>query len=210
MFRPATYRFFQLLLRAFFTFLFRLRVEGISNIPTTGGCILISNHPTWLDPPLIAAVCPRAIRIVAKERLFHLPVIRLFLRGLGCIPVKDDPQTGKPTADLSVWRRMIKVLKSGEVLLIYPEGGRSDRGKVRDFEGGAAILAGKAQVPIVPMAICGAYEAWPEERVVPRPHPICIRIGAPVVVQPSKDRRNETDWSEELRNRVVHLMGVEV
>ncbi|MBI3923018.1 MAG: 1-acyl-sn-glycerol-3-phosphate acyltransferase [Armatimonadetes bacterium] len=178
----------------------------MQNFPREGGFVIVANHPTWLEPPLIATVCPRALRIVAKERLFHLPVVGTFLAGLGCYPVRDDPVTGKPTADMGSLLAMVKVVKNGDVLLIFPEGGRSDFGKLLPFELGASVLAMAAKAPIVPVAVVGAYEAWPMDRILPRPYRIVVQVGEPIHIPKGKHRVDPLTLTEQIRARIAAML----
>ena len=114
--------------------------------------------------------------------------------------------TGRRSADMGSLLAMVKLVKNGDVLLIFPEGGRSDYGKLRPFELGASVLAMAAKKPIVPVAVVGAYEAWPMERILPRPYPIVVQVGEPIHIPKGKHRVDPLTLTEQIRARIVTML----
>lgn len=151
--------------RVFMGAVFRIRVEGIENIPREGAAIICSNHVSWWDPPLIAVVATRKIHFMAKEELFRYPVLGYVLPRVRAFPVR------RGTSDRSAIRRAVGVLESGGVLGLFPEGTRQAPGRLANFTNGAAYLAMKGGAPIVPAAVRGDYRPFSE---------VCIRFGEPV------------------------------
>ena len=135
------------ILTPFFWILFWPQVIGYNNLRLKGGAIYISNHRSNLDPILLGLIAPRFIHFMAKEELFEPKIIGAFLRALFAFPVK------RKTADINSVRRALKLITSGKVLGIFPEGKRSVTDDVDAMEKGAAFMAARARVPVVPIYI---------------------------------------------------------
>lgn len=150
--------------RAAFTLYNGLRVTGRENIPDVP-VIVASNHASNVDPPLIGGVFPRRLRYLAKDSLFKNPLLGFFIRELGAIPVAraDSARAGV------VLKMLLECLSRGESVLIFPEGSRSQDGKLKPLEGGAAYLSVKSGVPILPAYIRGSHEVCPPGVSFPRP-----------------------------------------
>lgn len=171
--KGKTYRLLQLFAKALAWLLFRPKVVGAENIPPKGGVLVVSNHPTYLDPILLATFAPRLFSFVAKRPLFFMPIVRTFLWLTDCVPVEQD------APDRRALRLSIQKLRSGDALVIFPEGTRSDHGKLRPFQLGPAMVAVEAQVPVIPCGLAGFYEAWKLEAPLPRPSRVAIVFGEP-------------------------------
>ena len=126
--------------------LMRPRVRGLRHLWRRGGAIVVSNHWALSDPILIALISPRIIHFMAKQELFHNPVSRfLLMRGLYAFPVN------RKQADMASLRQAMDVLQKGRVFGIFPEGRRSVTGELDELERGAAFLALRCKVPIIPI-----------------------------------------------------------
>lgn len=126
--------------------LMRPRVRGLRHLWRRGGAIVVSNHWALSDPILIALISPRIIHFMAKQELFHNPVARfLLMRGLYAFPVN------RKQADMASLRQAMDVLQKGRVFGIFPEGRRSVTGELDELERGAAFLALRCKVPIIPI-----------------------------------------------------------
>lgn len=139
----------------FFRLGFGLEVTGAEHVPRTGGFVLASNHVSYLDPPLLGAACPRRLRFMARASLFHHWLLGAFMRSVGVMPV----QRGQ--SDLPGLRLAIQMLRDGEAVAIFPEGGRQFSGRLATAKGGVGLLAVTAQVPIIPVLVQGTFEALP-------------------------------------------------
>ena len=127
--------------------LMRPRVRGLRHLWRRGGAIVVSNHWALSDPILIALISPRIIHFMAKQELFHNPVARfLLMRGLYAFPVN------RKQADMASLRQAMDVLQKGRVFGIFPEGRRSVTGELDELERGAAFLALRCKVPIIPIS----------------------------------------------------------
>ncbi|MFE2046109.1 lysophospholipid acyltransferase family protein [Streptomyces sp. NPDC059477] len=160
---------------------FRPRIEGLAHVPATGAAIVAGNHLSFSDHFLMPAVLKRRITFLAKAEYFTGPGIRgrlvaAFFRSAGQIPVD---RSGKDAGQAAI-REGLGVLRKGELLGIYPEGTRSHDGRLYKGKVGVAVMALRAQVPVVPCAMIGTFEAQPPGKIVPNVHPVTIRFGEPL------------------------------
>jgi 1-acyl-sn-glycerol-3-phosphate acyltransferase len=153
-----------------------LAVEGLERIDLTQPAIYAANHSSALDIPVLYVSLPFQFRILAKVELFRLPFVGWHLRRSGQIPI-DRSDARASMRSLSAASRTVK---AGMPLVVFPEGGRSIDGHIQPFLGGTFYVAIKAQVPIVPMAIVGAFEALPMNTFVIRPGHLHLIVGAPI------------------------------
>ncbi|MBH5317980.1 1-acyl-sn-glycerol-3-phosphate acyltransferase [Paenibacillus sp. GSMTC-2017] len=151
------YRIAQFLLRMIYTLIFRLEAKGLHHIPNEGPVILASNHISNFDPPTIGVKVPRKVHFMAKEELFKVPVLGPLIRAVGAFPVKR----GGVSKDAI--KSAITLVKSGEVMGIFPEGSRSNVGAAKK---GAAMIAIRSGAVIVPVAIVGNYKPFRKTLVI--------------------------------------------
>lgn len=136
----------KVLLSPFFLLLMRPRVRGLRHLWRRGGVIVVSNHWALSDPILIALISPRVVHFMAKQELFQNPAARFVLmRGLYAFPVN------RKHADMASLKQAMAVLQKGKVFGIFPEGRRSVTGELDELERGAAFLALRCNVPILPV-----------------------------------------------------------
>jgi 1-acyl-sn-glycerol-3-phosphate acyltransferase len=154
---------------------FRVRVEGREFVPESGGVLLLSNHQSHFDPVLIGLACDRRLNYLARDTLFGFAPFRWLIHSLDAIPIDRD---GLGLAGLKETLRRLKV---GEMVLIFPEGTRTRDGEVGSFKPGFSALARRTAVPLVPVAIEGAFEAWPRRRPLPGLATIHILFGEPIL-----------------------------
>jgi long-chain acyl-CoA synthetase len=188
--------------------LFRVRAEGLEHLPKGGPYLMTPNHESYLDPFAICAVLPWSqLRELYWAGwvglLFRGPLTRLFSRVFRVLPV--DPERGL-TSTLALGRA---VLERGHPLIWFPEGQRSTDGRLHAFLPGVGLLLERTGVPAVPVWIEGTYEAWPPGQRLPRPHPVTIRIGAPLTLADLAPDEDEGDRhrriAERLREKVAQL-----
>ncbi|MFH8410127.1 lysophospholipid acyltransferase family protein [Streptomyces sp. NPDC018019] len=161
--------------------IFRPRVEGLEHVPSDGAAIIAGNHLSFSDHFVMPVIVPRRVTFLAKSEYFTGPGLRgrltaAFFRGIGQIPV--DRSGGR--AAQAALRSGLAVLRKGRVLGIYPEGTRSHDGRLYKGRTGVAALAIRSQVPVVPCAMIGTFEAQPTGRRLPRAMRITIRFGKPL------------------------------
>ena len=172
---PRAYRIFALLFRWYFRLYHRLRVEGVENIPQRGGCLVACNHASYLDPPAIGCmVRHRVFRFVARDTLWKGGVGAWFFRVTRCIPISRD------TGDLGAMRAVLKAVKAGDLVALFPEGTRSVDGTLTEAKPGIGFLVARAGVPLVPVAILGSHHAFGKGRRFMRPTRLVVRYGKPI------------------------------
>jgi 1-acyl-sn-glycerol-3-phosphate acyltransferase len=141
------------------TLIYRLRVVGAERVPRSGPVLLIANHQSYLDPPLVGMGNPgRHLNFIARGGLFSAKGFGWLITALNAVPIKEN---GSDTAAI---RTALEQLAAGRAVLIFPEGSRSPDGAVHAFKRGAWVLMTRAKCPVVPVAIEGAFDAWPRGR----------------------------------------------
>ena len=125
-------------------------VKGLEHVPRSGGLIVASNHISFWDPPLIGGLLPRELHFLAKDELFSNPVFGWIIRSYNAIPIR------RGMVDLSGMARAVETLRSGEALLLFPEGSRMRDGELHPARPGVGMMAVNADVPVVPCYISGS------------------------------------------------------
>lgn len=148
-----------------FRTVYRIRVEGLENVPPTGGAIVCGNHFNAQDPILVGITLNRPVQFMAKQELFKHKLFAWVLHGMGVFPVKR----GQP--DRAALKHSIEVLESGACFGIFPEGTRNKTGQLGKAEPGTAYLALKSGAPVIPVGITSRYKFF---------GPILVRYGKPV------------------------------
>lgn len=153
-----------------------LTILGEENLHRHEVAVYASNHTSYMDTPVIFSSLPFQFRILARKELWQLPFIGWHLNRSGQIPIDID----NPRASVASLSGGIRALKAGMPLFVFPEGGRTRTGHVSDFLGGAAYLAIRAQVPLVPMALVGVYDLLPIHTRHFYPRPLTLAVGEPI------------------------------
>ena len=148
---------------------------GRANLPR-GTAMYAANHLSYYDTPVLFAKLPFQFRILAKQSLWKIPFVGWYLNRSGQVPI--DSKSGRSA--IAGLLRGAKSLQQGLPLVIFPEGGRAEQGQIRPFQSGAAFMAIKAQVPLVPLALIGTYELLPIHTYHLTPRPLKIVIGEPI------------------------------
>jgi 1-acyl-sn-glycerol-3-phosphate acyltransferase len=170
------YRIVRLPLTGIPVLLYRVRVTGRENVPTSGGFVVTPSHRSMMDILFTARVTRRRVRFMGKASLFKVPVLGAFFSALGGFPVARDGTDRKAVRD------SVRMLEAGDVLCVYPEGTRQHGPKIQPLQPGAAYLALRAGVPIVPVGIAGAEEILRAHKYrIPRFGRVTIVIGPPLV-----------------------------
>lgn len=195
---------------------YRPRVEGLSNIPHTGGAILASNHLSVADQLFLGSVVGRQVHYWAKEEYFQFPGLKGkamagLMHGLGTIPVHREG--GR--AALNALDDAVPVLKSGELVGIFPEGTRSPDGRLYRGRTGVARLAMQAGVPVVPVGILGTEKIQPKGHSIPRlgylgHSGVIIKFGTPLdFSHRTDDMSTMRAITDEIVNEIQKLSGQE-
>jgi 1-acyl-sn-glycerol-3-phosphate acyltransferase len=196
-------------LRAVFEALFRVLFTydcvGEEKLPATGGAVISANHPSYLDPVLLALQVKRPIRFMAWDALFRVPLLGSLVRLFGAFPV--DTRSGHGREAYGAARALVL---EGELVGIFPEGKRSREGWMEEeLRAGAARLALETGAPLVPATIRGAFRAWPYFRALPEPAKIHVRYHDPIDPLPYRSLPDEEATAAllaELRRRVERTL----
>jgi 1-acyl-sn-glycerol-3-phosphate acyltransferase len=155
--------------------LFRLEVVNPGLVPATGPVLLVSNHVSVLDPPLIGGAAPRPLVFMAKEELFRIPLFGRLIRSLNARPVRRDG------SDMRALKAALGVLEEGRAILVFPEGTRGEEGRpLREGKPGVGMLAVLSGAPVVPVYVSGSGSALPRGRALPRPAKVRVTFGPPL------------------------------
>jgi 1-acyl-sn-glycerol-3-phosphate acyltransferase len=168
------YQLVRLLLLGLNKAFFRVTFEGTENVPADGAFILAPVHRSFLDFALVSGVTGRRMRYMGKDSLFTFKPFGAFISALGAFPVH------RGAADREALRRSVEVISGGEPLVLFPEGTRRSGPVVEELFDGAAYVAGRTQVPIVPVGIGGSERALQKGKKLPRPVKVHIIVGKPL------------------------------
>jgi 1-acyl-sn-glycerol-3-phosphate acyltransferase len=173
---------------------FRFRFSGKGNVPTTGPVLIVSNHQSNLDPVLVGLACPRQLKYLARKGLFFFP-FNLWIRALGAFPI--DREKGA----IAGIRTALNLLKQNNALVVFPEGSRTNDGKLQEMLPGFCLLARKSGATIVPAAIDGAFAALPRGSALVRPHRIKLAFDA--ALTPSQyEQLTDAELTQIVANRI--------
>jgi 1-acyl-sn-glycerol-3-phosphate acyltransferase len=168
------YACLKLTARALMRLLFGLEVRNPEHVPGAGPVLIVANHSSLLDPPLVGAVAPRPLVFLAKAELFTIPLFGTLIRRLNARPIRrEGPDPG-------ALRTALRVLEARGALLVFPEGTRGDEGSLRPARAGAGMLAVTSGAPVVPVYISGSGRAWPRGRRFPRLEKVRVAFGPPL------------------------------
>lgn len=164
----------------------KLRIEGLENVPTSGGAVLAADHLSWFDIPIVAFPLNRQVRYMAKEELFSSGVGWL-IKQLGAFAVK------RGESDREALRTASELLTAGELVGIFPEGHRSEDHALIEAHPGVALIAMRANAPVIPIAIWGSEKTLRKGyRLIHRPE-VHLRYGKPITLEAAGPRRTGAD-----------------
>jgi 1-acyl-sn-glycerol-3-phosphate acyltransferase len=178
-----------------------IRVEGRENVPK-GGLLIVSNHVSYMDPTTVGWAVAREIHYLGRKSLFKPPFWSWFLPICNVLPIDRDAN------DISGLRRIIRMLKDGRAVLLFPEGTRSPDGTLQAAEPGAGLIALKAGVPILPVRLFGTFESLSRHTKRLRFHPIRVVIGQPylpVIPEGRRDKDSFAPVAQEMMERIAAL-----
>jgi 1-acyl-sn-glycerol-3-phosphate acyltransferase len=204
---PLLTRFAATVARLALSSVARVRIEVDGDLPRTGPLIVVANHMSNADPPLVAGwltpLLGRQMHILAKDALF-VPVVGGVLRRLGATPVKAGG------SDIEAYRVARGILDRGEILCIFPEGTRSADGVMAEPKPGVAMLATRSGVPVLPVGVSGTDRFLGRNQRFPRiGSRLTVRVGQPftVALDPGQSRRASMERaSDEIMGRVAALV----
>jgi 1-acyl-sn-glycerol-3-phosphate acyltransferase len=182
-----------------------INISGINNIPKEGGIIFASNHQGALDILIHLAYLPRYFRFIAKSELFRIPFFGWYMSLAGYVPIERDVSASAHRTISSV----SDVLRSGDCILIFPEGTRSRTGELGPFKRGSLMAAFSSGAAVVPVAISGSYRMMPKKSYLINIVPISIKFGQPISfkkylgIKPTKE-----DYEIELNRLREEILGL--
>ena len=186
----------QFFLKAFF----KVNINGVENIPDSDGIIFVSNHKSNYDAPVISSFLTKKLTFMSKEELFKFKPLGFLLKKIGAFPIK------RGSSDIGAMRTAIKILKSEQNMLIFPEGTRCrEENKILKGKSGAALLAHKSGAQIVPIGIKGTYKFRAK---------IDVNIGKPINISDFTDEKPSSQelqkfTDEQVMEKIKILAGAE-
>jgi len=168
------YNLFRAFSRLTAVVLFRIRCKGRHQVPAEGGALVCSNHQSFFDPVLVGLVLDRRLNYLARKTLFGFAPFRWAIEFLDAIPIDRDG------FGIGGIKETLKRLKRGEMVLVFPEGTRTNDGSVASLKPGFVALARRGRTALVPVGLDGAFDAWPRNSRFPRPSRIHVCIGEPI------------------------------
>jgi len=189
-----------LLVFPLFRILFRGRVSGRHHVPMEGSLVVVANHGSHLDPPLLGHALGRPVAFMAKEELFKVPLLAPLIRALAAYPVK------RGASDREAIRTATARLNEGWATGVFLDGTRQSDGRINQPMPGAALLAARSGSPLLPVAIINSHRALGTSQRLPRLVPIQIRIGEPVPPPASRRKPDLEATTLELQRRINALL----
>jgi 1-acyl-sn-glycerol-3-phosphate acyltransferase len=162
---------------------FSMHTDGYRQVPATGAALIIANHQSFLDPVLVGLAARRRLHFLARKSLFRHWGLSWLMRSLNTFPVDQE---GFAREGL---RAILDNLQAGRAVVIFPEGNRTPDGKMHPFRPGVLLLIKRVSMPVIPVGIAGAFDAWPRHRAFPIPAPLfcpggkgrlAVSIGSPL------------------------------
>jgi 1-acyl-sn-glycerol-3-phosphate acyltransferase len=194
------HRFCRSLFWGYYRFFHDFKVYGEENVPNRG-CLLAANHVSFYDPPLMGCSVPDPVCYLARKTLFDNPVMGAWMNSVDAYPIDQE----RP--DMAGLKRIVSLLRKGASVTVFPEGERSLDGQMKPAMPGIGLIVSKVDVPILPMRIFGAYEAYPRGG---RPHlfrPIRVVVGKPfhIPAEIPKERAHYKEIGDYIMARIAEL-----
>lgn len=198
MFFDILYKLVALFIRIVCTINGGLIVKGKENVPSRGGVLIAANHISYLDPPIIGAVLPRRGTFMARKGLFKIPVLGTIIKP-AAFPV--DREKPRPSSMKEAVRR----LKRNEVIVIFPEGSRSETGELGEAKRGIGMIAAMSRVPVVPALIAGSDMALPVDAKWLKRAKVTVIFGKPIYYTRAagENEQNSHTLQEDISNKIM-------
>jgi len=182
---------------------FQGRIYNADRVPLAGPLVVVSNHASDFDPPLLSSCMGRPVSYMAKEELFQVPILKQAISLYGAYPVKR----GSP--DRSAIRAALQQLEQGWATGVFLQGTRTLDGRITDPKLGAALIAAKAKVPLLPVCLWGTHAIVKKGSYLPRPVPVTVRVGHLIEPPNSTDREELLALTQKCADEInaLHDLG---
>jgi 1-acyl-sn-glycerol-3-phosphate acyltransferase len=178
-----------------------LRVVHPERLVEDGPLIIAVNHSSYFDPPLAGISFRRGVYYLARKNLLEWPFFGPLFPAMNVIPVERDGN------DMSALREVIKKIRDGNGVVLFPEGTRSKDGNLQKARAGIGLVIAKTGAPVLPMRIFGAHEAFPKGSKLPVPTPVTVVVGEPIRFAPELLQSTSRDAYQLLSDRVMEAIG---
>lgn len=185
----------------YFKLFLKRKVYGRENVPADGAFIFASNHASNFDPPLIGTSITRPVAYMARDTLFAKPIAKWALGKVNAFPVRREE------GDTRAIRDALSVLESGMPLVLFPEGSRTEDGRLKSAKPGIGFIVAKANVPVVPVYIKGSFEAWPKGAKRVKFVPVSVHIGKPVIFDPGELEAKGRDAYQRVSDHIMERIA---
>lgn len=199
--RNVCWRTLQFVLQNFFGFWLNYRTKGLENLPQDGALLLI-NHQSYLDPLLVGLPLQRPVSFLARDSLFPVPFIGWILRNTYVMPVSRESATTQSV------RECVRRIQHGYLVGLFPEGTRTMDGSIGEIKPGFVAIAKRANAPVIPVGIAGAFQAYPKGAWFVRPGKVRVCFGEPIPIEEVEQlsqRGNEDQFCEVIANRLYEV-----
>jgi 1-acyl-sn-glycerol-3-phosphate acyltransferase len=166
--------------RCYFSLYHRYRTFNVERVPLQGPVILAPNHVSYIDPPLVGVAVRRQISYLARDSIFHVPILASILRSWEVVPVDRDGGTGRGL------KAILDRLSRGRAVIVFPEGTRSRHGGLNPGRSGIGLTVIKSTAPVVPTRVFGTYAAFGAKMLVPRPRAVAVKYGQPMLFEAAR------------------------
>ena len=173
----AWYWFARWVCKIFCMVFFRVHVYGRSNVPEEGAFVLVGNHQSFLDPLFCGVPLKRRLFFLARDTLFTNWLFGRVISSVGTIPVRRNQ------ADFTAMKMLIRKLKEGSGVCLFPEATRTRDGKISPFKPGLGLLCRRGRAVVVPVVIDGAFECWPRHRKIFSPGRVAVCYGKKITIE---------------------------
>lgn len=195
------YNIFYNLAKLLARFLFSMRVVHPERMVEEGPLLIAVNHSSYFDPPLAGICSRRGVYYLARDTLLKWPFFGPLFPAMNVIPVERDGN------DMSALREVVKKVRAGNGIVLFPEGTRSKDGNLQPGRAGIGLIIAKTRAPVLPMRIFGAYEAFPKGSKGMRFTQITVVIGEPIYFTPEELEPASRETYQKLSNRVMEAIS---